>query len=90
MKKKKILLISGLLTVLGVMIFSTVSIFAAGKPKLSEVSIKGAYPVETTLDIPQAVFTLKDVEKEAHTILHMPDGSSEHLDKVVLSQTGEF
>ena len=90
MKKKKILLISGLLTVLGVMIFSTVSIFAAGKPKLSEVSIKGAYPVETTLDIPQAVFTLKDVEKEAHTILHMPDGSSEHLDKVVLSQTGEY
>lgn len=89
-KRKKILLISGILTVLGVMILGTASIFAAGKPELSEVSIKSAYPVETTLEIPQAVFTLKDEEKEAHTILHMPDGKAEHLDEVVLSQTGEY
>ena len=88
--RKKMILISGVLAVFGLIIFSTISIFAAGKPKLSQVSIKGAYPVETTLEIPKAVFTLKDEEKEAHTILHMPDGRAEHLDKAVLSQTGEY
>lgn len=89
-KKNRVLLCMAVLVVLGAVAFTAVHLIAAEAPKLSEVSIKSAYPVDTVLTIPEAVFTLKDETKEAYVILHMPDESAFHDDEVTLSQTGKY
>lgn len=88
--KNRILLSMAMLVVLGAAAFTVVRLTAAEAPKLSEVSIKSAYPADTVLTIPGATFALKDETQEAYAILHMPDGSAYHEDEVVLSQTGKY
>lgn len=90
LNKKKIVLISAITAFLALVLMTTFSILAAETPTLSEVAIDKAYPLNTMLEIPKANFTLKDEQKDAQTIIHMPDGSAFNYDRLELSQTGQY